>query len=155
MKKAIIRHLVDSETLGIMASLDLKSAYDLVRRQKLHEITAEAPPADIRSAINFALQPIEIKTQGDQSRMTGTVARGVRRGAPLSPTPFNLCMDTLPKPLHTTQAAVTPLTKGSPCTASQHWNITMFAGDVKIQSRNPKILQQLLITVTQRLLTTS
>lgn len=100
---AIRRHISNSKTLKLAAFLDLTSAYDPVSRKLLLKIATRSLPADLLGAVSFVLQPIKIQTQGKPTRKTDSINSRVSQGSLLSPTLFNLYMDTLSRQLAITQ----------------------------------------------------
>lgn len=147
---AIVGHMANCKHLRWTAVLDLKSAYDSVPRKVLMEVAARRLESDVLSAIRFALQPVHIKTIGTTTGKTGIIAKGVCQGSPLSPTLFNIYMDTLPNRLGknngTTQMETTCIFPTAPEPGPRPaWNLTMFADDVKVQAVNSRILQERLV----------
>lgn len=144
---AIMRHISNTKTIPLAMILDLKSAYDQVPKKKLYGIVTETQTGDIRGAIGFALQPMEIHTQGDTTEIKGTAARGVIQGSPLSTTLFNVYMDTLEGSLETKPA--TAAKSGHPTTLGESHDITFFADDVKLQAGSQRALQHLFDIATK------
>lgn len=126
--------------MHITAVLDLKAAYDSVPRKSIHEVVRTSQCDQVMDMVFFALQPITVTTQGDKTRKTGTIAKGVCQGKPLSPTHFNMYMDTM---------SIWLRRKGRRCArtrelTTQPWQMTIFADDVKIQTKDENMMQHLL-----------
>lgn len=139
-ENAIIRHIGNAEAMDISAVLDLRSAYDSVPREHLYKVAESSLERRTMNMIGFCLQPVKATTQGDRSKTKGTIARGVCQGSPLSPTLFNVYMDTLPAFLWEKVRS----TANGKQTTEQAWQMTLFADDVKIQAKDDKVLQRLL-----------
>ena len=77
------------------AVLDLKSAYDTVRRGLLSERCAKVLPDHITAMISHTLQTLTVTTVGDDTKTETKIDRGVTQGGPASPTLFNIFIDTL------------------------------------------------------------
>ena len=77
------------------AVLDLKSAYDTVRRDLLLERCAKVLPDHITAMISHTLQTLTVTTLGDDTKTEAKIDRGVTQGGPASPTLFNIFIDTL------------------------------------------------------------
>ena len=77
------------------AVLDLKSAYDTVRRDLLFERCAKVLPDHITAMISHTLQTFTVTTVGDDTKTEAIIDRGVTQGGPASPTLFNIFIDTL------------------------------------------------------------
>ena len=121
-----------------IAVLDLKSAYTEVPRDKLIEVISPRLTSNTTNMITLCLQPLLIQTKGDHSKKQGLQTRGVTQGSPLSPTLYNLYMDTYPQQLRQT-------TSGE----MKSWSVDLFADDVKLQTTKPETLQTLLDTSTK------
>lgn len=68
---AIVRHIANAKSMNLTAVLDLTSLYDLVQRQKLYEIVRASQSWNILESVSFALQPVNIQTQGDRQKQRG------------------------------------------------------------------------------------
>ena len=77
------------------AVLDLKSAYDTVRRDLLFERCAKAVQDRITAMISHTLQILTVTTVGDDTKTEAKIDRGVTQGGPASPTLLNIFIDTL------------------------------------------------------------
>lgn len=142
---AIVIHIANSETMRLTANPVLNSAHNQVSRQKLYNVIASRTiPADIKSAIKFTLQPIEIRTQGDATGCTGIIGKGASHGSPLSPTICIIYMDTLPAKFRTEQLEAAGTGSASSKVVRAKWGTTMFANDVKIQASNPPTIKPVL-----------
>ena len=127
---AIIRHLSNSrEGLKFSAVLDLKSAYNIVPRDKLMEIVRKKLPEGSAAMISLLLQPEIISCKDDCENTTASISSGVPQGCAASPTIFNLYMDTLPEKMDS-----------EPGLNSENCQISLFADDVKIQARDKMVL---------------
>lgn len=73
------------------------------------------------------------RTKGDSTNRKGLQTRGVTQGSPLSPTLYNLYMDSYRQYL-----------RGHADGERKSWSTDLFADEVKLQSTNPKKLQELL-----------
>ena len=128
---AIIRHVSNSaEGLKFSAVLDLKSAYNIVPRDKLMETVRKKLPERTAAMIALLLQPENISCKGDTGKSTAWVSSGVPQGCAASPTIFNLYMDTLPEKID-----------AAPDLNIQNCQISLFADDVKIQAKNQEALK--------------
>ena len=72
------------------AVLDLKSAYDTVRRDLLFERCAKVLPDHITAMISHTLQTLTVTTLGDDTKTEAKIDRGETQGGPASPTLFNI-----------------------------------------------------------------
>ena len=73
--------------------LDLKSAYDTVRRDLLFERCAEVLPDHITAMISHTLHTLTVRTVGDDTNTEAKIDGGVTQGGPASPTVFNIIVD--------------------------------------------------------------
>ena len=78
--------------------LDLKSAYDTVRRDQLFERCAKVLPDHITATISHTLQTLTVTTVGDDTKTEAKIDRGVTQGGPASPTIF--IFFSTPSPMH-------------------------------------------------------
>lgn len=137
---AIIRHIQNAQRLRWTAILDLRQAYPSMPRERLTALVHQRLSRNVARMINGALQPLRIVTRGDKSATEGTVTKGVPQGSPLSPTLFNIVMDTLAEELEERFSG----SVGNEGPRRGTWDITMFADDVKIQAVDYSTLQLLL-----------
>lgn len=142
---AIIRHIQSAQRMEVTAVLDLKAAYDSVPRDQLYKVAQKSQRGEVMSMIGFALQPVRTITQGDSSGKVGTIAKGVCQGSPLSPTLFNMYVDTMPKWI---QDSVEPPTNATN-RGEREWQMTLFADDVKLQAKDERLMQRLLTAATK------
>lgn len=141
---ALIRHAANAAKMPFTAVLDLRKAYDLAPRQYVWELAHKNLPQVCAKMISGLLQPIKVWTRGDDSNATATVTSGVPQGSPLSPTLFNLLMDTLASKL---DASMTQWMENA--ARKELWEVTMFADDVKLQASSKQALQALLDGATK------
>ena len=66
------------------AVLDLKSAYDRVRRDLLFERCAKILPDHITAMISHTLQTLTVRTVGDDTKTEAKIDRGVTQSGPAS-----------------------------------------------------------------------
>lgn len=90
----ILRHIRNGKNLTVTAVLNLKSAYDPVPQDKLFGVIARALDDNLGDIVTLVIQPVTIKTQGDNTGNSAEISMGVRRGFPLSHTLFNMFMDS-------------------------------------------------------------
>lgn len=135
-ESALLRHIKHANALPYTAVLDLKSAYDRVRRDILMEEVTKRVPQDVTAMVSAMLNPMIIQTVSDATGHTGLVTRGVPQGSPLSPTLFNLFMDE-----YIDQVEKNTNAKNI---GKDKWEATLFADDIKLMAANAKILQGLL-----------
>lgn len=129
---AIVRHVANAQHAPYAAILDLKQAYDSVPRNILMEVVTRKLKENPAHMVALTLQKIDITTNGDEIETRGTISRGVTQGSPLSPTLFNLYMDTLSVDLDQT--------KLGPNRERLNW--TLFADDFKMQAKTPQHIQR-------------
>ena len=84
------------------AVLDLKSAYDTVRRDLLFERCAKVLPDRITAMISHTLQTSTVTTVGDDTKTEATIDCEVTQGGPAGPNLFNVFIDTLANALQKT-----------------------------------------------------
>lgn len=128
---AIIRHIAHAEKYPYTAILDRKSAYDSVPRQKLIQTLRERTPDWLVDIISLTLQDLTIKTLDEETKTKATIKSGVTQGSPLSPTVFNIYMDTFADAQRQRGNADKP----EPNTTETTEAISaMFADEVKVQA---------------------
>ena len=137
---AIIRHVANSaDGLNFSAVLDLKSAYNIVPRDKLMDVVQKKLPERTAAMIALLLQPENISCKGDAEKTSALVSSGVPQGCAASPTIFNLYMDTLPEKID-----AAPDLNGENC------QVSLFADDVKIQAKSRTALQAAIRICSER-----
>ncbi len=122
-----------SQKRNYVAVLDLKMAYNSVPRDKLIKEVRKRARRNVANMITFCLQPMNLITRGDNTNTTAIESRGVPQGSTLSPTLYNIFMDTYPEFLrrsHTEEMST--------------WSADLFADDVKLQANTAPKLQELL-----------
>lgn len=139
---AVVRHVAAGGHMNYCAVLDLKGAYDQVPRQTLMSELSRRLPASLAAMISYTLQPATVSTKGDKTGYVDEVAEGVPQGSPLSPTIFNVYMDTLAEEMKRKLEGIPRF-----CGKKQ-WDITIFADDVKLHARTRELLQRMLTIAT-------
>jgi len=135
-EQALLRYAVQAKTHKFAAVLDLKGAYGSIPRHRVMEIIAERLPKNLVVMVACFLTTEKIYTIGDSS-YTEHIQPGVPEGSPLSPTLFNMVMDTLAVDIvkeNQNDAAF-------PC--------AMFADDVNLQAMGAPPLQHNMHTCTK------
>lgn len=140
-ERAVVRHISHARVMRIAAVLDLKSANDTVPRRTLQRVLESSLDASTVNMTSLMLQGVTIRTQGDKTGTLAQVARGVCQGSPLSPTLFNIYMDTYVDWLKTKVQTVSQPSQYSP---ASNWNVTLFADDVKLQGKDGNTIQKLI-----------
>ena len=113
------------------AILDLKGAYDRVPRDKLIQLLQMKLPQHLASQVIAFIGPLQAKCVEDEGTFSSPITRGVPQGSPLSPSVYNLFMDTFDEMLR--QAS-----------SSERDALLLFADDVQLRSESPEGLQMLL-----------
>lgn len=75
--------------------LDLKDAYPSVPRAQLISVISKRLPANVVNMVSILLHADIISLIGDETKAKRELSRGVPEGSPVSPTFFNLYIDTL------------------------------------------------------------
>lgn len=115
-----------------LAVLDLKNAFPAVPRGILAQTFARVLTPSLHAMISRFLQPEEIETIWDDTHLNLCIDRGVPQDLPLSPSLFNVFIDTL-----ACQLSEAPFT-----TSEIPANI--FCDDVLLMARDSSDLQQML-----------
>lgn len=133
VEQALLRfcNVVDSRAKHI-AELDLRGAYPSVPRDKLLDVLAKRIPDALVKIVHTILLHDTIVTLGDPSKMEQQLARGVPEGSPLSPTLFNIYIDTLAHLLLQIPHSISP------------WPGNFFPDDVQLLAYSAEGLQKLL-----------
>lgn len=93
-------------------------------------VLRKRPPSELMSMIKVLLQNDIVIAVGDDTKMTGSLSMGVPEGTPLSPTLFNIYMDTLAVDLLRLPKRIS------------RWPSKLYPDNVKLMARNKLILQQ-------------
>lgn len=75
---AILRHLSNPRTMKWAAVLDLKPAYDMVPWERLHTVMKKRIDREKLIIVADMVQPLKIRTHGDDSGTRANIARSVR-----------------------------------------------------------------------------
>lgn len=140
-----MRHICNAQKLPWSAVLDLRQAYPSIPRDKIMSVAKRKLPQNLVNMVAAMLQPLKIVSRGGESKKYGTIARGVPQGSPLSPSLFDLVMDTLAEHLEGQEQSNTGLQENSQ--TYRGWDICMFADDVKLQAQDKSTLQFILHSV--------
>lgn len=100
----VLSHLRWKELISLL--LDLIRAYDLVQRDQLMDIVDSDHTPPTCGMVAMLLQPSEVRTQGDEKRLTKKVFTGVTQGGPASPRLYKKSANVQ---IRTIEAAVAPL----------------------------------------------
>lgn len=120
-----------------LAVLDLKGAYDSVRRDQLLHICQSSLPETVTQMLPPLLEAQVAETKGQQLAACANVSMGVPQGDRPSPDLFNIFMDTLLRALD----EIPPSLSTHPANA--------YADDVLLLARSTSGLQNLLQTATR------
>lgn len=134
---AMLRHIDECKKFQYTAILDLQAAYDSVPRDLLMEVVQGRINPNITKMVAMALQPLNIKTKNDPSNNISEIKTGVPQGSPLSPTLFNMFMDTYVETLITSMEARNR-------TYGKHWACCLYADDVKLQADGTNTMKLLM-----------
>jgi len=135
-EQAILRYMWNTRQANYVAILDLKGAYGSIPRHRLLELIDQRIPPNLAAMITAFLTEEECYTIGNPE-FSVNIRRGVPEGSPLSPSLFNLVMDTLANQIQreSPDPNIVP-------------NI-MFADDVNLQAIQAPSMQSLLHTCSR------
>lgn len=122
--------------LGFQQILDLKSAYDKVPRHTLMDVIHARLPIWLVHCIAPTIQDMTVLTRDGTTSNTAKIRERVTQGSPLSPTLFNVYMDTFVGEITRTDKN---LCARSDYTYQDQIALTLFADDVKIQAKKAGI----------------
>lgn len=133
-----IRRLLDALQNGhkFIWILDLKGAYPSVQRAQLIEVLRKRLPRNLVNMVAVLLKADTISTVGDKSVAEGKIATGVLEGSPVSPTLFNLYIDTLGRRVVDMPRHISA------------WPANLFADDLMLLANSSDVLQRELDTCT-------
>jgi len=134
-EQAILRYMSNIKRARLVAILDLKGAYGSIPRHRLIDLIDQRIPPNLAAMATAFLTEETCYTIGNPEN-TVSIRRGVPEGSPLSPTLFNLVMDTLSAQIQQENPDPTIIP-----------NI-MFADDVNLMAIQSKHMQSLLDTCT-------
>lgn len=77
------------------AVLDLKAAYDTVPKHRVQQRCDAKLPGALAGMVSHVIAPIQVSTVGDPGEETYWLQKGVPQGGAVSPTLFNIFIDTL------------------------------------------------------------
>lgn len=137
---AIVRHIATAKEMPYTAISDLKAAYDTIPRKTLMELLRKRLSNNLASAITLTLQYLTVCTREDDTNTTGRISEGLKQRSPLSPTMFNIYMDTLAESLEESEKEQKQKLK----TTRDQASTEMLADDVKIQARTEQALKKAL-----------
>lgn len=95
--------------LPLVVLLDLKKAYDMVPRVKLHQTLESRLPSNLANSVRPLLGPMLLKTRYQRNSDALVTLSGVPQGDTSSPVLFNLFMDTYLRCTNTSPTQVTAL----------------------------------------------
>ena len=119
-----------------IAVLDIKGAYPSVQRGKLLDVLTTRLPTCLRNMVQVLLTTDRIMSIGDEYKRTYELDVGIPEGEPVSPTLFNLFIDTLFARLENVPPQVSMLP------------VNGFADDVLLMAKGENELQLLLQVCT-------
>jgi len=94
-RNGLLRYQSYARKYKVKAILDLKGAYGSVQRSVVMKLVDERLPPNLAAQISAFMGTDTIQTIGDDTNKKREIRRGVPEGSPLSPSLFNLVMDTL------------------------------------------------------------